>query len=48
MNKEIIYTNIISLLGFIEVSIKDEKTFNFIRKRLLDIANDVKRLENGK
>lgn len=46
---EKIYSDTISILEILEVSIEDQKMFSFVRKKILDIANDVKRLgeENG-
>lgn len=43
---ENIYRDIISVLDYVEIAIHDEKQFYIIRKKLLDIANDVKRCES--
>lgn len=43
--QERIYKDIIKVLAYIELIVTDEKQFSVIRKTLLDIANDVKRLE---
>lgn len=42
-----IYKDIISVLDCVEIAIKDEKQFLIIRKKLLDIANDIKRCEDN-
>ena len=42
--KEDIYGEVIDLLNTMEIIITDEKEFEYIRKHLLDIANDVLRL----
>lgn len=44
--QEKLYKDIIKVLAYLELIITDEKKFNVVRKNLLDIANDVKRL-NG-
>lgn len=44
-NKEQIYQDAISLLDIIEVSGVNGIQFGVIRKRVLDLANDIKRLE---
>lgn len=44
-NKESIYKDIIYALCYIEAIVTDKKQFAVIRKQLLDIANNVKRLE---
>lgn len=43
-NTEKIYKDIIMTLGYIELIVDDKKQFTIVRKNLLDIANDVKRL----
>lgn len=45
MNKETIYKDIIKLLGYIELVVDSPKHFTVVRKQLLDIANEVLRLE---
>lgn len=45
MNKELIYKDIIKLLGYIELTVDSPKHFSVIRKQMLDIANEVLRLE---
>lgn len=49
MDKELsfIYRDIISILGYVEIAVENEKQFAIIRKKLLDIANDIKRLQDG-
>lgn len=47
MNKEVIYKDIIKVLSYIEVTVDNPKHFANIRKQLLDIANEVLRLETG-
>lgn len=44
---ESIYKDIISVLSYVEIAIQDERQFSIIRKKLLDIANDVKRCESN-
>ncbi len=39
-----IYNETIALLDVIEITITDAEQFKYVRKRLLNIANDVKRL----
>ena len=39
--KEILYKEAISLLDLIEIAIEDEKKFSFIRKKVLDLANEI-------
>lgn len=48
MNEKLenIYKDIISVLNYVEIAIQDERQFSIIRKKLLDIANDVKRCES--
>jgi hypothetical protein len=41
--KEDIYGEVIDLLNTMEIIVTDEKEFEYIRKHLLDIANDVLR-----
>jgi SepF-like predicted cell division protein (DUF552 family) len=41
--KDEIYNEVIQILDIIEITIVDEKQFKYIRKKLLDIANDVLR-----
>lgn len=45
-----IYKSIIALLTYLEAIIGDKENFYIVRKQLLDIGNDVKRLgdNNGK
>lgn len=45
MNKslEAIYSEAISLLDILEITIDDEKTYSFVRKKVLDLANDIRR-----
>lgn len=45
MNKNV-YKQLIALLDLIELSVEEEK-FAVIRKRVLDIANEVKRAEQN-
>lgn len=47
MTKELIYKDIIRTLNYIEIVIDNPKHFTNIRKQLLDIANEVLRLEVG-
>lgn len=42
--KDKIYKDIIMTLSYIELVVTDKKQFAVIRKNLLDIANDVKRI----
>lgn len=42
-----IYKDIISVLNYVEMAVDNEKQFVIIRKKLLDIANDIKRLQDG-
>jgi hypothetical protein len=42
-----IYKDIISVLSYVEMAVENEKQFTIIRKKLLDIANDIKRLQDG-
>lgn len=44
--QEKLYKDIIKVLAYLELIITDEKKFNVVRKNLLDIANDVKRLHS--
>ncbi|WP_172610928.1 hypothetical protein [Eubacterium limosum] len=44
-DKDQIYQDTISLLDIIEVSGVNGIQFGVIRKRILDLANDIKRLE---
>lgn len=44
--QEKLYKDIIKVLAYLELIITDEKKFNVVRKNLLDIANDVKRLNS--
>lgn len=45
MSKYAIYREVINFLSCLELIIKDEEQFKLLRKKLLDIANDVKRIE---
>lgn len=45
-SKENIYKSIITVLSYIELIVTDEKQFSIIRKQLLDIANNVMRLDD--
>lgn len=47
--KEELYRDAINLLDLIEVSLNDEKRFSFIRKKVLDLANEILKIgdENG-
>lgn len=42
--KDDVYGEVIDLLNTMEIIIVDKKEFEYIRKHLLDIANDVLRL----
>lgn len=42
---EVIYKDVIKVLSSIEMVVKDEHQFAIIRRQMLDIANDVKRLK---
>lgn len=46
MNKgyELLYSEAIALLDIIEISVENEKTYLFVRKKILDLANDIRRL----
>lgn len=44
---ELIYRDIISVLDYVEIAVQDNKQFLIIRKKLLDIANDVKRCKDN-
>lgn len=48
MNEKLdgIYKDIISVLDYVEIAVQDSKKFAIIRKKLLDIANDVKRCKD--
>ena len=43
VNKKLIYSELINLLGLIETIVTNETQFKFIRKNILDIANEVMR-----
>lgn len=45
MNKtpDEIYSEAIALLDILEISIENEKIYHLVRKKILDIANDIKR-----
>ncbi len=43
-SKEVIYSEAIALLDIIEISIENERTYLFLRKKVLDLANDIRRL----
>lgn len=45
-SKENIYKSIIAVLGYIELIVTDKRQFSIIRKQLLDIANNVVRLDD--
>lgn len=45
MDKDIVYKETIQLLNMLELVLKDEPQWNIIRKKVLDIANDVKRID---
>lgn len=45
MDKDIVYKETIQLLSMLELVMKDESQWSIIRKKVLDIANDVKRIE---
>lgn len=47
MTKETIYKDIIKTLAYIELAVNDSKRFSVIRKQLLDVANEVLRLDTG-
>lgn len=42
--KEELYRDAINLLDLIEISMNDEKKFVFIRKKVLDLANEILKL----
>lgn len=42
---DMIYKDIIKALAMVELVVGDKNQFNTIRKSLLDIANDIKRLD---
>lgn len=44
-NKMDLYKETINLLDCLQVAIGDEKNFTFIRKKILDLANDIMKLE---
>lgn len=39
--KEELYKDAIALLDLIEIALNDEKKFSFIRKKVLDLANEI-------
>lgn len=41
-----IYRDLIMTLSYIELVLSDKKQFSIVRKNLLDIANDIKRLKD--
>lgn len=41
-----IYKDIVKVLGYVEVVVDNPKHFSVIRKQLLDIANEVLRLDS--
>lgn len=41
-----IYRDLIMTLNYIELVLSDKKQFSIVRKNLLDIANDIKRLKD--
>lgn len=41
-----IYKDLIMTLGYIELVVTDKKQWSIIRKNLLDIANDIKRIKD--
>lgn len=45
MEKETVYKETINLLYCLELVVKDKEQFKLIRKKVLDIANDIKRIE---
>lgn len=47
--KDELYRDAINLLDLMEVALNDEKKFSFIRKKVLDLANEILKLgdENG-
>lgn len=44
-SKTDLYKETINLLDCLQVAIDDEKNFVFIRKKMLDLANDIMKLE---
>ena len=49
MGKQELYNKAISLLSYIEIIVQDEKQYKVLRKMILDLANEIKRLdEDGK
>lgn len=47
MEKETLYRRLIELLDLIQIAVGiDDSNFSIIRKRILDIANDIKRLDD--
>lgn len=46
-SKENIYKSIIAVLGYIELIVTDERQFSIVRKQLLDIANNVMRMDDA-
>ena len=43
-SKEDIYSEAIALLDILEISIENNRTYLFLRKKVLDLANDIRRL----
>lgn len=47
MKKETLYRRLIELLDLIQIAVGvDDPNFSIIRKRILDIANDIMRLDD--
>jgi len=42
--KDEIYSEMVGLLDVLEISIDNEKAYLFVRKKILDAANDIRRL----
>lgn len=40
-DKHTLYKDTINILDLIEISIEDKEKFTFIRKKMLDLANDI-------
>lgn len=43
LNKKELYSRVIDVLNMLELIIEDEKQFLLIRKKLLNLANDILR-----
>lgn len=43
MNKDVLYKQAVDLLPLLELAIKDPEQYKIVRKKVLDLANDIKR-----